>query len=434
MNEATRKIPVRSLRHGLYVYQLDRPWIETPFLFQGFLISRDDELDMLREYCEYVIVDAARSEEKALAEIEAETPRREKRAPAPMPPSERDRANAFGTVAFPKRERFRELVRIAHEARAEARSAIDTALQDARLGHAIDVPELRNAVAKMTRSVIGNASAALWLTTLKKVDEYTAIHSINVCILSLTFGRHLGLSEAELRNLGIGAVLHDVGKTRTPSEILEKPGALTTEEFEIVKRHPEDGYQLMLDARHMSKQALEIIRLHHERLDGSGYPFGLPGDRIPLHVRLVSIVDAYDAMTSDRVYQSAKSPDTALKILYEGRGKHYDNRLVEHFIRCIGIFPVGSIVELDSGAIAVVVAQNPKSQLKPTILFLRTPAGEPFRKRLLVNLDALGEEEAARLGQRIIRGLDPATAGIDIPDVARSEFGLGAAPDPDAEG
>lgn len=424
MDDSTLKVPVGFLRHGLYVYELDRPWIETPFLFQGFRISSDDELAMLREYCSYVIIDVARSDEEAVTATESET-RGEARDSTSAPPlSEHDRESAFGNKPFPRRDRFRELVRIAHQARDEARTAIDSALRDARLGHAVDVPELRNAVARMTRAVIGNASAALWLTTLKELSEYTAIHCINVCILSLTFGRHLGLSEAELRNLGIGALLHDVGKARTPPEILEKPGPLTEEEFEIIKRHPEDGYRLLSDARHMSRQILDIIRLHHERMDGSGYTFGHSGDDIPLHVRLVSIIDAYDAMTSDRVYQNAKSPDMALKTLYDARGQRFDNRLVEHFIRCIGIFPVGSVVELDTGAIAVVVAQNPNASLQPTILFLRTPDGEPFQKRLLVNLAALGEREADRLGHRIVRGLDPAAAGIDVPDVARHEFGL----------
>lgn len=425
MDDTTVKVPVDALRHGLYVYQLDRPWIETPFLFQGFLISRDDELEMLREYCQHVIIDVKRSDDNALAGISKETQGKEKDTQSRPSLSERDRESAFGNKPFPRRARFRELVRIAHEARAQARNAIDHALHDARLGHAVDVPELRDAVAKMTRAVIGNASAALWLTTLKELSEYTAIHCINVCILSLTFGRHLGLSEAELRNLGIGSLLHDVGKARTPVEILEKPGPLTEEEFEIIKRHPEDGYRLMSDARHMSRQILDIIRLHHERMDGSGYPFGFSREEIPLHVRLVSIIDAYDAMTSDRTYQAAKSPDAALKVLYDTRGIRFDNRLVEHFIRCIGIFPVGSVVELDTGAIAVVVAQNPNTNLQPTILFLRTPDGEPFQKRLLVNLAALGEQEANRLGRRIIRGIDPGTAGIDVSEVTRQEFGLG---------
>lgn len=426
MEKATVKVPVGLLRHGLYVYELDRPWIETPFLFQGFLISSDDELKMLREYCSHVTIDVTRSDDNALAEVDSETGNA---AQDPVHLAEQDREYAFGNNPFPRRERFRELVRIAHEARAQARTTIDSALQEARLGHAADIPELRDAVARMTRSVIGNASAALWLTTLKELSEYTAIHCINVCILALTFGRHLGLSEAELRNLGIGALLHDVGKARTPVEILEKSGPLTAEEFEIIKRHPEDGYRLMSDARHMSSQILDIIRLHHERMDGSGYPFGFTAEQIPLHVRLVSIIDAYDAMTSDRIYQNAKSPDTALKIIYESRGNRYDNRLVEDFIRCIGIFPVGSVVELDTGAIAVVVAQNPNTNLQPTILFLRTPDGEPFQKRLLVNLASLGEREANRLGHRIVRGIDPNTAGIDVPEVARQEFGLDGIPE-----
>lgn len=425
------RLPVHNLCKGLYVVELDRPWLGTPFLFQGFRIESDEELSTLRSYCQEVFVDPVRSDAEALAEAEQGLARHAPKAEIQLPamaqgrPSlaERDRVDAFGDTAFPEREKFRDMVRVAHEARSQARDAVHSAMDDTRLGHAVDVPALRTAVSKMTQSVIGNASAALWLTTLKNISEYTAIHCINVCVLALAFGRHLGLPVRELRSIGLGSLLHDVGKAKTPAEILDKPGALTDEEFEIIKRHPEDGYRMVSEAGHVSSQALDIIRLHHERINGGGYPLGLSGDQISRYVRIVSIVDVYDAMTTNRSYQDAKSPDMALKVLYEGRGRSFDDELVTQFIRCIGIFPVGSLVELDTGAIGLVVASSTNAHLQPTVLMLRTPDGEPYDKRLLVNLAALGDDER-RLGRRIVRGLDAASTGIDIASVAREEFGL----------
>lgn len=426
MSQGSLEVPVDALRHGLYVVALDRPWTETPFLFQGFRIASDDELATLREYCQRVTIDVERSDDSAVSRVRTRLAGDGAGAvaEADAAPTARDRARAFGDSAFPRRQRFRELVRVAHEARSHARHAVDAALHDVRLGQAVYLPTLRDAVGKMTRSVVGNASAALWLTTLKDRSEYLAIHCLNVCILSLAFGRHLELDEAELRSIGLGALLHDVGKARTPVEILDKPGALTREEFEIIKRHPEDGYRMISEARHVPKTVLDIIRLHHERIRGGGYPLGVKGKQIPRPVRLVSIADAYDAMTSDRSYQAARSPDAALRILYEERGERFDEGLVEQFIRCIGIFPVGSLVELDTGVLGVVVATNPNAQLQPTLLLLRTPDGKPFEKRLLVNLAATTGESGDKFGRRIVRGLDPASAGINPAEIAGTEFGL----------
>lgn len=199
----------------------------------------------------------------------------------------------------------------------------------------------------------------------------------------------------------------------------------TSEEFEIIKRHPEDGYVMVSEAGHVSQIALDIVRLHHERLDGGGYPLGLAGDSIPRHVRIVTIADVYDAMTSNRAYRDARSPETALKVIYEQRGLHLDESFATQFIRCIGIFPVGSVVELDTGAIGLVVASSVNAHLQPTVLLLRTPDGEAYEKRLLINL-AGEDQDLGRFGRRIARGVDPTEAGIDIAGVVSEEFGLEA--------
>jgi putative nucleotidyltransferase with HDIG domain len=429
------KLPVDCLRPGLYVDALDRPWVETPFLFQGFTIRDEAEIRTLREYCRVVYVDAERSDRGPLAwarssvsaaargggdgapaeSVEPGDSSRPRRGPAHERP--------FGNDRAPSDEHFRELVSAADEGRRQARRVVDDVMRDMRLGRSVDSRRTRKAVHDLVGRVSEDASAALWLTNLKNRDEYTSVHSVNVCVLALAFGLHLGFDRDALLRLGMGALLHDVGKTRTPPQILAKEGPLTRGEFAVVKRHAEDGYRLMQEAGGVPEEALQIIRCHHERVDGSGYPLGLAGDDIPVHVRIVGLADAYDAMTSDRSYQRALPADEALHRLYRGAGASFGTELVQEFIRCVGIFPVGSVVELDNGAVGVVVATRADARLQPTLLLVQSPDGERYRKRLLLNLaaEAPGEKDSPR---RIARALHPSQAGVDVAAIVASEFGL----------
>lgn len=436
-DDHTVEVPVEALRLGLYVVALDRPWVETPFLFQGFAISCDGDLTTLRAYCRRVVIDVDRSDSAATAELRRDLARdsadpgelaRRRRAPARRPTrrtaSADDSAQAFGRDRFPDPGRFSGMVRVAHTARTRMRAVVDAVIADIRFGRMVDGAAARDAVEEMVEAVTANASAALWLTNLKDRDEYTSVHCVNVCVLALAFGRHLGLDRDALLRLGAGALLHDVGKTRTPKHILDKAGPLTVEEFEVMKRHPEDGYQIIREGGQLSREALEVIRLHHERLHGGGYPFGLGGDQIPRHVLITAISDTYDAMTSDRVYRLGMSPDRVLQSLYTEAGASFGTELVQEFIRCIGIFPVGSVVQLDSGAIGLVVASHADARLQPTILLLRTPDGEQQRKRVLVNLASAPAGTDAAWGRRIARSLEPASIDVDVGSVISAEFGL----------
>lgn len=433
MPEHTMEVPVDLLGHGLYVTALDRPWTETPFLFQGFRIASDDELETLRSYCRRVVIDVDLSDGDALAAARqaAERPQPQPaRAPEAAKPADDEAVEALGAGRFPDTARFRELVRAAHRGRTQARQVVDTVMRDIRLGRMIDGNAAREAVREMAGVVTASASAALWLTNLKDRDEYTSIHCVNVCILALAFGHHLGLPHDELRRLGVGALLHDVGKTLTPPEILNKPGALTAEEFEIIMRHPVDGHRIVAETGHVAREALEVIHLHHERRDGGGYPLGLAGDRIPRRVLITAIADSYDAMTTDRPNREAMAPDRVLQVLYNERSGSFGEDLVQEFIRSIGIFPVGSVVELDNGALGVVVASRADARLQPTVLLLRTPDGEPYDKRLLVNLAAsAGPQDPVRGARRIRRAREPGEAGVDVAALVASEFGLTPAGD-----
>ncbi len=425
------KLPVACLRPGLYVAALDRPWLETPFLFQGFAIQEEGEVRTLGRYCDFVYVDtdqsdpgelhAARRQAEQEASAPGEPPSTLKRASRAPPKPEPARVAGTDGERFPEGKRFRESVSAAKAGRDQARQAVDRLMADLRFGKSVDTRAARKTVEELVKRVSDDASAALWLTSLKDRDEYTSIHCVNVCVLALAFGLHLDLDQDTLINLGTGALLHDVGKTRTPDAILNKPGPLDEREFEIMKRHPEDGYQLLAAGGGSTEEVLDIVRLHHERVPGTGYPFGLKGEEIPLPVRIVGLVDTYDAMTSDRSYRDAISADEALNQLYRYEHDAFGTDLIEAFIRCLGIFPVGSVVELDNGAIGVVVETRPDARLQPTLRLVRTPDGETYEKRLLVNLAEASPADEYNPASRIARALTPASANIDITPIVMAE-------------
>lgn len=417
------RIPVGYLRKGLYIAEPDRPWTEIPLLFQGFEIRTDEEMAILREHCVYVYVDVARSDPEALESARAESgsasARRRRR--------ERDAGSnrlLFHGARHPDRDAFGDLVREAAGLRTQARDVVRAAMDDVRLGRSVDTYDARELIGELVDTVSSSPSASLWLTCLRDKDESTSLHSVNVCVLALAFTMHLGMERAELERIGLGALLHDIGKTRIPAAILNKPGALTAEEFELVKRHPDDGHEQLAGGGDVPRTALDIVRLHHERRGGQGYPLGLSGDDIPPHVLAVGLVNRYDALTSDRPYRYGLPADQALQELYEEAATQFGREPVEQFIRCVGIYPVGSLVELDNGALGVVVGCRPDARLQPTVLLVRTPDGDFYDKRLLLNLAADAEADDPRPARRIRRVVNPAAEDVDVAAIVAFEFGF----------
>lgn len=424
---ARRCVAVTDLVPGLYVAELDRSWLETPFLFQGFTIQGEGEIRALRAHCRHVYVDPERSQPEALRRVPPAASPAPARVPTLRPrpdPGHSDVAHAFGAAARPDGRQFRALLRVARDVRGRSRRMVDRILRDARLGRSLDTSDVRRVMRELVAVVTENASASLWLTNLRKRDEYTSIHSLNVCVLALAFGRHLGLPRRELEELGTGALLHDVGKVRTPDAILNKPGALTEEEMAVIRRHPEDGYELLQATGSLPAVALQVIRLHHERIDGSGYPLGLAGDQIPAAALITGICDVYDAMTSDRPYRSGVPADRVLRTLYERAERDFGQDLTEAFIRCLGIYPPGCLVQLDDAALAVVVTADPYARLRPVVMLVREPDGSLCRRRQIRNLAALAEEGSAA-GCNIRRVVAPSDHDIDIAAVLAADIAAG---------
>lgn len=395
MQEIERiQVDVSDLRPGMYVAELDRPWLGTPFLFQGFSITTAEELAQLRHCCRYVYVDVTQS--------------------TVLPPRSRGVQVTSATEVAGRApqdiQAFTASLQRSRQSYEHAHDYIRQVMKDVRLGQAIDPAEAREVVNTLVPAIMANESAMLWLTLLKHRDEYTTRHSINVCIMSLLFGRHLGLNEEDLHELGHGALLHDIGKMKVPLEILNKTARLTTEEITELKRHAAYGYAMLRDSPHIGAEALEVVRSHHERVDGSGYPRGLRDGAIHRYALIVAVVDVYDAITSERVYHMGIAPHEALNLMYGWTPQSFPADLIEAFIRCLGIYPIGSIVELDSGEVGVVTTMNLAQRLKPIVMLVLNARKQAYPVRKLVNLAAFDEVHRVN----IKRILQSNAYGIDV--------------------
>ena len=398
-----RKVHVLDLQMGMHISELDRPWIETPFLFQKFELRTSEEMEQLKKHCTYVYVDTElgldvapkpRDKESVVRirklEEQDEKIKREvkKIAEAPSRRSQRP--------VYPDRTSVqRELVR-AREVQSQTRVLMRTTIEEVQKGKAVNIPLAEKVVDNMVESVIRNPDALVCLSQLKDISEYTALHSVRTCVLALTFGRHLVLSKDELKILGIGALLHDIGMAKLPATILDKPGGLTVEEFELMTQHVPWGLEILKQSGGVPPAALEILEQHHERHDGSGYVRKLKGDLIGYVGAICAIVDVYDAITSQRVYRGPVSADDALKRMYEWRHKDFHAELVQEFIKCMGIYPIGSLVELSTGGVGVVITINRARRLKPKVVLLLTANKKPLSHKVITDLaehrDGLGRE------------------------------------------
>jgi HD-GYP domain-containing protein (c-di-GMP phosphodiesterase class II) len=413
-NPYKRQVAVADLRKGMYVCELDRPWLDSPFLLQGFPIRTDRELEVLRQLCTFVYVDTQRS-----AWIPPDLPPVSERPPTPRLKIQETPAVLKPPPTEP--DRFREDMERAGQVRQFAHDYVLRTLEDVRLGRSIDTKQAREMVTTLANQVVEAPSAMVWMTQLKQRDEYTSQHSVNVCILSLTFGRFLGLEQSVLNTLGLGALLHDVGKLKVPLEILNKPGALRRDEFQIMMSHPEQGHALLARSEDVPAAALDVVLHHHERSDGRGYPHRLTHEQIPFLTKVVSIVDIYDAISSDRIYHDRLSAQEALNRVYRSHG--LDRELVESFIRCIGIYPIGALVELTNGQVAVVVGLNEHQRLRPVVMLLREADHTTPTQRRLINL-ASDVWRATPEAPAIRQVLLPGDIKIDLRALIREQAGM----------
>lgn len=398
----------------MYVSALDRPWLETPFMFQGFRLSSEEQLETLRQYCESVDIDT-----ELTREIHAEKPgTRQTEESKQAPEYEEDRkhlefevlraqANPMAQIqAYQDQADVDEEISIVGAAYEDSIDLIHEVFEDAQKKRNIDTAGVKISVGRLTESVIRNPDALMLFSQIRDKDDYTAQHSVRVCILALTLGRQLGMEPGTIKSLGIGALLHDIGKVRIPDDILNKSEALTKPERELVKLHVPYGLQILRSqAPGLPTVALDFAGWHHERYDGSGYMSGAKGNEVSQFGHIGGITDHFDAVTSDRPWRKGAAHHTSLMDMYDQRGKAFHPDLVEQFIRTMGVYPIGSVVQLNTGESGVVITRNRDRHLRPRVVIAAKADNKLYRAGRTVDLTN-GRSPDGRLYE-IVRVLGP---------------------------
>ena len=381
--------PVNQLTIGMYVIELDRPWLETSFAFQGFEIKTKAEIQAIKHVCEHVYIDLTKKKKGAPITLQNKQPSIHDYLDYGPPPQ--------------KLSIFEKEIARAAEIYETTEVVVSDFMEKIAKGGGVDSKLARQAVAECVNSVLHSPDAMLWMTQLKNKDKYTAQHSLNVCVLSIVLGRHLNLSEMALNNLGLCGMMHDMGKMLVPLDILNKPGKLELEEMEIMQSHTTLGYELLKSSQDMYPGAIDVAWTHHERLDGKGYPRQILHGGISHFARIVTTVDMYDAITSDRVYQKGRTHLEATNILTTMSGSHLDPLLVIKFIESLGVYPPGCVVEMTNGSIAIVVEVNEKIKLRPKIIILLDEDKNQVAEEVVLDLSKMITDRAGEF--YTIRGI-----------------------------
>jgi len=368
----------------MFVHALDGSWLSHPFWRRRFALKSDDDIAALRDAgIDFVTIDTERGLAPVVETLEPAP------APAPFP-------DDMPTGVLAERERAAEIV-------ARTKETMRGVFDGARLGKAIRSEEVTAVVDEISGSVCRNAYALIGIVRLKSKDEYTYLHSVAVCALMVNFARHLGLPDATTRDLGLAGLVHDIGKMEVPSEILNKPGRLSDAEFAIARLHPDRGRAMLESADGIPAAAIDVCQHHHEKIDGTGYPFGIKGDEISLAARMGAICDVYDALTSDRAYKEAWSPIEALTAM-QGWDGQFDCGLLFTFCQSVAVFPVGMLVRLRSQHLAIVLPNGRRASRPRLRVFFDTGARALVSPRDLILSDddacktVVREESAADWG------------------------------------
>lgn len=350
----------------MFIQELCGNWIDHPFWKKAFKLTDPKDLKALQECgIAEVMIDTAKG-----LDVEPPPPLVNDEAPIPV---------AESTEKPEPRVTFQDEIPNAQKLYVRSKRIVSFIFKEARMGNVLQVAEAISLVEEITQSVSRNSSALLSLTRLKNKDDHTYLHSVAVSALMIALGKQMGMKKDTLKSLGMAGLLHDIGKMIIPDELLNKPGKLTSDEFEIIKTHSQRGWEILNPYDDVDDIILDVCLHHHERPDGTGYPEKLSGEAITLFSRMGAVCDVYDAMTSDSCYKKAISPADAIRKMAELQSTHFDQTVFHAFVKTVGIYPTGTLVKLKSGRLAVVAEQTLKSLTTPIVkVFFSTKANEPI--------------------------------------------------------
>ena len=425
---------------GMYVSRLDRPWLETPFIFQGFEIKSSKEIDMLRQYCSEITVDVYRGSltrvqiNSLLDAHKTRTQAQERSSTTKQTePSKLNRwlRNLLLRLGLTGRKRRASTLEpdgysITSTVRGEARAAENSY---ARLCRAYERERMQatqhgkvsrsaldKAVGPVVESILRNPDAMAWTVFSRRRTMRSTARAVGTSVWCVMFGRHLSFDRRELHELALGGLLLDIGNIRLPAGLGEHEGELSDEEFSWLAQHVDYGLDLLVRSGDFSRNILDMVAHHHERADGSGYPAGRQGAAIPAFARIAGIADTFDAMTSENTYSPAYAAYDVSRTLHEMSGQLFDSEVVAQFLGTVGMFPTGSVVELNNGMIGVVIEQNRVHALRPKIMLLLDSAHQPVKKPQILELRDLPPNETQQNAVWIVRGHPHGAFGIDPAD------------------
>lgn len=398
------KVQTTDLHEGMYVTRLDRPWLETPYKIQGFLVKNQKDIDKLLQHTEYVFIDTERSQEK-----------HNESTPPDRLLTENEKKE-FITQSKPRnyevKTDFKKEMSTAQGSHRALSTTAENVMEDIANNKNLNLPILRKTVNPMVESVIRNPDAFSWLTRMKSKDDYTYNHSVSTAIWSVALGRQLGLPKRDLQTLGMGALLFDVGKMKLPEKLINNPNRFNQTEFKLVKKHVDYSVEIVQSIPGIDDRVVEMIATHHERHNGSGYPNGLKGNKISLFGKIAGLTDCYDALTSDRAFQSATSPHDAVRKLYDWSNIDFQAELVEQFIQLVGVYPVGTLIELSDARVGIVIAHHRELRLRPKIMLILDKNKKPYSKFDVIDMHSIEIGEDGN-PLNIAKSIDPGTYGID---------------------
>jgi len=395
-----KRIPISALKVGMYITDMNNDWIPHNTQRRRGLIKREETIEKIRKMgVQFVYIDALKGADTQDSETAAAVDERNEEA---LQKAGEQTPGVAPRVSLPE-----EMV-AALRIHSEAQELVGNFMNSAKIGAAIDVAPIHKLADELQSSVTRNANALGCLGRIREKDNYLLEHSVNLSVLMSIFGQYRKLSEDVMHQTVVGALLHDLGKILTPDEVLHKPGRLTPEEYEVMKLHARHSRDILSATEGIGELTVITAAQHHERMDGTGYPEGLKGEAISEYGRMVAITDVYDAITADRVYHRGMTPTQGLKKLLEWSGSHLDPSLVRQFIRCIGLYPVGSLVLLDSGRLGVVVEINEEDQRLPVV---RVMYHTKFRMPITLTTIDLSKPSSQ---DRILRSVDPDEYRIDV--------------------